>query len=133
MNHRLDKMDRKLISLARDASDKAYSPYSGYRVGVALQCKNGDIFTGCNIEISSYSLTICAERSAAIQAVSSGCKDFSLMAVYVDSDDLFYPCGACRQFLWEFSEDLSVIVANRTQEIRTTLKELFPSGFKLNV
>jgi cytidine deaminase len=123
--------DRKLIEEAKKAARNAYAPYSGYRVGAALKTADGNIYTGCNIENASYSLTVCAERNAVAQAVINGERDFQAIAVFVDSDLLFSPCGACRQVLSEFSPALRVIYANNN-EIRTALlKDLLPESFQL--
>lgn len=123
--------DDLLIAQAKEAAKQAYSPYSGYRVGAALITKGGKVFTGCNIENASYSLTICAERSAVAQAVSAGETEFLAIAVYVDSEKIFPPCGACRQVLMEFSPKMKVIFANDVERHKTTLEELLPHSFGL--
>ncbi|MBW6515798.1 MAG: cytidine deaminase [Candidatus Cloacimonetes bacterium] len=123
--------DLKLIDAARKAADRAYAPYSGYKVGAAIRSKKGNIYTGCNIENASYSLTVCAERNALAQAVINGEKEFSVIAIYVDSDMLFPPCGACRQVLSEFSLDLRVIYANKNEIHTALIKELLPESFQL--
>jgi cytidine deaminase len=121
----------KLLELARKAALNAYSPYSGYKVGAALLCSDGQVFTGCNVENASYSLTICAERNALFQAVNAGCREFLGIAIYVDSDELFPPCGACRQVLAEFNPALPVVYANRVQTLTSDLSALLPAAFSL--
>ncbi len=122
----------KLIKAALKAMERAYAPYSGFRVGSAILSKDGKIFWGCNVENSSYGLTICAERVALFSAVANGCREFEVIAVVGDSSDFIYPCGACRQTLYEFSEDLLVIMAKPDGSfIERRLKDLLPWGFKL--
>lgn len=128
----LSDQEKILMEKAREASQKAYSPYSGFHVGAAILTDKGNIYTSANIENASYSLTICAERNAATQAVFHQDTHFILVAVYVDSDLLFPPCGACRQFLAEFSPEVPVIYSNKNQTIKTTLEELLPSRFQLS-
>ena len=122
--------DRQLINLAEQASRNAYVPYSHFAVGAALECRDGTVFTGCNIENAALGSTICAERTAACKAISEGRRDFVRIAVYGDGEHYCYPCGACRQFLYEFSPDMEVICLNRAREAkRMTLRELMPCGF----
>jgi cytidine deaminase len=120
--------DQTLIAAARQVYSNAYAPYSGFRVGAALQTRSGQVFTGCNVENASYGLTICAERVAVAKAVSEGERDFEAIAVI--SRGGVAPCGACRQFLAEFNPDLRVIVAGlegNSREFR--LSELLPEAF----
>ena len=121
----------KLLKAAKEASLNAYAPYSGYKVGAALLCRDGTVFTGCNVENASYSLTICAERNAVFQAVNAGFRDFVAIAIYVDDDKLFPPCGACRQVLAEFNPAMEVLYANRAQSCRSNLESLLPQAFTL--
>lgn len=104
----------ELFSMAVDAAENSYSPYSGFRVGAALLAADGRIFTGCNIENASFSLTNCAERTAVFKAVSDGVRDFKAIAVAGSSSDDFskrcVPCGACLQVLREFCGDDFVII-----------------------
>ncbi len=120
-----------LLAQAKAAAATAYAPYSGYRVGAALLCADGSIVTGCNVENASYSLSICAERNAVFQAVCEGKKDFLAIAIYVDSDEIFPPCGACRQVLAEFNPRLQVIYANHLGSVLTDLETLLPQAFTL--
>ncbi len=129
MTARFDQ--NKLMDQAKAAAEKAYAPYSGYRVGAALLCRGGTVFTGCNVENASYSLSICAERNAAFQAVCAGHRDFEAIAIHVDSDKLFPPCGACRQVLAEFNPRIRVIYSNRRQTNISDLDKLLPEAFSL--
>lgn len=122
---------QKLLALAKEASNNAYSPYSGIKVGAALLCKNENIYTGVNVENASYGATICAERTAFTRAVSEGERDFVAIAVAGSIRNLV-PCGMCRQFMSEFNPLLTVIYENEDGEtIETNLEALFPSYFKL--
>ena len=119
-----------LRQAAIEASKKAYAPYSKYKVGAALLTKKGNVFTGCNVENSSYGLTNCAERTAVFKAVSEGETEFKEIVIYVDSAKLPTPCGACRQVLSEFSSDLKVTIISKTEEKQTDIQELLPLSFK---
>ncbi len=120
---------KELIRKALEAQKKAYVPYSNFHVGAALITEDDEIFTGCNIEISSYSPTICAERTAIFKAVSEGHKKIKAIAVVGDTD-FTYPCGVCRQVIREFGKDAIVIVANSEDEYREyKLEELLPHSF----
>lgn len=122
---------QKILSLAKEASNNAYSPYSGIKVGAALLCKNGNIYTGVNVENASYGATICAERTAFTKAISEGERDFEGIAIAGSIRNLV-PCGMCRQFMSEFNPELIVIYENEDGEVvETNLKDLFPSQFKL--
>lgn len=120
-----------LLEVAREAAKQAYAPYSGFRVGSAVRCKDGTIFSACNVENASYSLSICAERAAIFKAVSEGKRDFTAIAIYVDSDKIFPPCGACRQVIHEFGSEIFVIYANHDETFETTIAELLPGAFSL--
>ena len=122
---------KDLFKLAKDAMENAYAPFSGYQVGAALLGKDGRIYTGVNVENSSYGGTICAERTACVKAVSEGCREFEAIAVATKDGDGF-PCGICRQFLYEFAPDLVIIMGKDQDCLRTyTLRELLPEGFRL--
>ena len=95
--------DRDLLRIAKEASYNAYVPYSRFQVGAALECDDGTVFTGCNVENAAFGSTICAERTACVKAVSEGHKSFKRIAIYADSQNWATPCGACRQFMAEFS------------------------------
>lgn len=122
--------DRQLINLAEQASRNAYVPYSHFAVGAALECCDGTVFTGCNIENAALGSTICAERTAACKAVSEGRRDFVRIAVYGDGEHYCYPCGACRQFLAEFAPDMEVLSAmGGGRYVSNRLSELMPYTF----
>ena len=123
-------MDELLI-LAKAASKRAYAPYSGYHVGSAVMTAERKVYTGCNVENASYSLTICAERNAVFKAISEGYQDIIAIAIYVDSDRLFPPCGACRQVLAEFNPKMEIVYANQNEAIYNTLDILLPGAFSL--
>lgn len=122
----------ELIKLAKEASEKAYSPYSGYKVGAALKTKSGKIFTGANIENASYSPTVCAERVAIFSAIHSGEREFEAMAIY--GKNKAYPCGVCRQVLSEFCQsDFKLLVVQDDGGYEEyTLEELLPKSFTKN-
>ena len=123
--------DRELLNMAFEAAENAYAPYSGLRVGAALECADGSVFLGCNVENASFSDTICAERTALVKAVSEGHRDdFVALAVVGNSTDYCWPCGACRQMLYEFAPELRLLVANRAHEfVALQLCDLLPHGF----
>ena len=119
-----------LIAAARNARENAHAPYSNFRVGAAVRAKSGQIFTGCNVENSTYGLTLCAERVAIFKAMSEGERGFNAVAVVTDTDSLTPPCGACRQILWEFCGDAEVVLANLKGEIEVhRMSALFPKPF----
>jgi len=123
---------QKLIDTAVSMRDAAYCPYSDYHVGAAILTVSGDIFGGCNIENASYPATICAERTAAVKAVSEGHKQFLAVAVAVSGNAFGYPCGVCRQFMNEFAADgMQVILINDKGELtEEQFSDIFPHGFK---
>lgn len=110
--------------------NRAYCPYSHFPVGAALECSDGTVFTGCNIENASYTPTICAERTAVSKAVSEGHRDFVRIVIAGRSKDFCVPCGVCRQVLREFAPDLEIICLNGAGEEQVfTLPELLPHSF----
>ncbi|MBO0798270.1 MAG: cytidine deaminase [Blastocatellia bacterium] len=121
----------ELIRLALQARDFAYAPYSGFKVGALIESSEGRRFIGCNIENSSYGLSICAERVALGQAISEGARSFTRLVVIADASSPLPPCGACRQVILELcGEDLLVIMANlQGQVVMRTIKELLPAPF----
>ena len=123
-------MDEKLVQAARQARERAHAPYSKFRVGAALETRDGLIVSGCNVENATYGLTICAERVAVVKAISEGHHQFTRIAIVADTTDPTPPCGACRQILWEFGGDIEVILANLSETTaRHRLAELLPSPF----
>lgn len=123
--------DKKLYSLAKSALKNSYAPYSKFAVGAALLTKSGEVFTGSNIENSSLGATICAERVAFSKAVSSGEREFDTIAI-VSADGAVWPCGICRQFMFEFGDGLRIITGEDEDHLRVyTIGELLPEGFRL--
>ena len=123
---------KELIKLALNTSEKAYAPYSNFKVGAVCVTKENKIYTGCNIENASYSLCCCAERTAIFNAVSNGEKDIEIIVV-ANKTKLPYPCGACLQVMAEFNLDMKVIVAKSEDEYKIfSLRELLPNSVKLN-
>ncbi len=120
----------ELLRAAWESRDHARADYSNFRVGAAIEAADGTVFGGCNVESSSYGLTMCAERVAVFKAISEGAREFRRVAVVTDTPSLTPPCGACRQVLWDFCGDIEVILANRTGETRTyRLTDLIPDAF----
>ena len=128
-----------LVEAAKDAMMKAYAPYSGFFVGAALLCRGGKVYSGANIENSSYGVTSCAERTALFKAVSEGEREFEMIAIVAGPKDgdliITAPCGVCRQVMMEFCdyETFRVFLAKSPEEYEVlTLKELLPFGFGPN-
>lgn len=127
----------KLVEMAIDAMQGAYAPYSGYKVGAALLCDDGSVYTGFNIENASYTPTVCAERTAFFKAITDGKKGFSAIAVCGGKggviEGFFPPCGVCRQVMREFCrEDFVIHMAGANGQIKTrTLAQLLPDSFSL--
>ena len=131
MNREVTETDLKLYRTAVSMLERSYSPFSGFRVGAALLTKSGEIITGVNIENSSLGATICAERTAFVKAISEGYREFDTIAI-ASSGQEAWPCGICRQFMYEFAPDLRVVTGTKEDNLRVlTLKELLPEGFRL--
>ena len=130
-------MKKMLIDKAKEAMKNAYAPYSSFKVGAALLCDDKSIYTGCNIENSSFSPTVCAERVAIFKAVSDGKRDFSAIAVCggkdgVLTDKFTTPCGVCRQVLSEFCKgDFKIYVCSKDDVKEYTLAGILPYGFEM--
>ena len=125
-----DEIIQSLIQKAQGALQHAYVPYSNFPVGAALLSKDGQVFTGCNVENASYGLTNCAERTAVFRAVSEGQRNFAAIAICADTDQVCSPCGACRQVLAEFGTEMMVIQVNRHGKYKiNTVGELLPGSF----
>lgn len=129
--------DKQLLELAVKAREKAYAPYSGFRVGAALLGKSGKIYTGCNVENAAYTPTNCAERTAVFKAVSEGEKDFKAIAIVggkgEEIADFCAPCGICRQVLAEFCDgDFRILLGTPDNVSVHTLAELLPYSFGKN-
>ncbi len=123
---------QELCQKARDMLPMAYVPYSHFPVGAALECEDGTVFTGCNIENAGYTPTNCAERTAVFKAVSEGHRNFTRIAVAADTERFTAPCGVCRQVLAEFNPELTmeVILVNREgKTLELTLRDLLPYSF----
>ena len=121
---------QELIQAAVSMQEKAYCPYSSFPVGAALECADGTVFTGCNVENAAFSPGICAERTAVAKAVSEGHRDFVRLAVAGRGKDFCTPCGVCRQVLEEFAPKLEILCVSGTGEVlETNLEELLPHGF----
>ena len=120
--------DEKLLEMAVEMRRYSYVPYSHYAVGAALLGKDGRVFTGCNVENAAYGNTLCAERTALCKAVSEGAREFEAIAS-ASSGSAPFPCGACRQSLYEFAPELRVLVTWDGNVRKTTLRELLPEGF----
>jgi cytidine deaminase len=120
----------ELKAVAIQMLDRAYCPYSHFPVGAALECADGAVFTGCNIENAAYPVGICAERIAMSKAISEGHRDFVRIVVAGKSEDYCVPCGMCRQFMQEFAPEIEVICLNgKDEEKAFPLKELLPYSF----
>ena len=126
-------MPDALLAAALAARENAFAPYSKFKVGAAIEDSLGRIHTGCNVENSTYGLTLCAERVAVFKAVSEGVRKFRRVAIAADTDSLTPPCGACRQILWEFCGDIEIVLVNPRGKTEThRLKDLFPKPFDVS-
>lgn len=121
----------ELIEEAKIAMDKAYVPYSKFKVGAALLTEDGKVYHGCNIENAAYSMANCAERTALFKAFSEGERKFTMLAVVADTDRPVSPCGACRQVIAELCpNDIKIVLTNLKGDIKElTLEELLPGAF----
>jgi cytidine deaminase len=130
VNHK-DKTEQELVEMASQARQFSYSPYSKFRVGAAVECSDGRVFTGCNVENSSYGLTMCAERVALGKAVSEGATEVTRIAVIADAEAPVPPCGACRQVIHELcGENVRIIMSDQNGKIEVhTISQLLPAAF----
>ena len=123
-------MYKDLYGMACGMLDRAYAPFSKFKVGAALLSKDGQVFTGCNVENAAYPCTICAERAAIFKAVSEGHRAFRRIVVAGRSEKFCVPCGSCRQLMREFAPEMEVICLNGKGEARQhTLRQLLPESF----
>ena len=119
-----------LIAAATAARERAFAPFSKFKVGAALEAEDGTVVPGCNVESASYGLTMCAERVAIGRGVTDGFRCFKRVAVVTDTATPTPPCGACRQLLWEFAPDAEVLLANLNGDVvKWTVRELIPGAF----
>ncbi|MGM9614193.1 MAG: cytidine deaminase [Oscillospiraceae bacterium] len=124
--------DRELLNMAREAAQEAYVPYSHFPVGAALECADGSVFTGCNVENAALGSTICAERTAIVKAVSEGRRRFVRIAIYGEGENYCMPCGACRQVMSEFDPkgEMEVLCTRSGgRYVSYRLNQLMPHGF----
>lgn len=121
-------MSDALVQAARAVQQRAYAPYSGFRVGAALEAEDGSVHVGCNVENASYGLTICAERAAVAAAIGAGAQRFRRAVVVSDAEPPATPCGACRQVLAEFG-DCEVTAVGAARSVRWRLADLLPAAF----
>jgi len=129
----LDPKLARLVTAARAVRENAYAPYSGFRVGAALETATGSVYTGTNVENASYGATICAERAAVFGMVAAGERNIARVAVYAEGPELAMPCGMCRQVLVEHGRNAMVVVAGPQGARITTLTELLPEPFVFEV
>ncbi len=125
-------VDQALVDAARAARANAWAPFSSFAVGAALRHVDGRIFTGCNVENATYGLTICAERTAIVKAISEGARpgEFTAVVVVADTEEPTPPCGACRQFLWEFCGPVPIVLATPSAVTAALpLADLLPRPF----
>jgi cytidine deaminase len=127
---RKKSLDHILLKAAAEIRKIAQAKYSGFKVGAALYDLSGDIYTGCNVESSSYGLTICAERVALTKALSEGSISFSHIAIVGPNDEYCPPCGACRQLLYDYAPNIQIILTNGNDIKTISLKELLPFAFE---
>jgi len=120
----------ELIEIAKGARLRSVAPFSSFLVGAALRTKDGKVYTGCNVESASYGLTVCAERVAIWKALSEGERDFTELAVVADTESLTPPCGTCRQIIWEFCKQATIVLANLHGDNQiVSIGELLPRAF----
>jgi len=125
--------DVELFRLAKEMTKRSYAPFSKFHVGAALECQDGTVFTGCNVENSSYGATICAERTAFCKAISEGYREFKKIMI-TSSGGEAWPCGICRQFMKEFCDDDFIIMTAKDEEHikKYTMAQILPEGFRLD-
>ncbi len=119
---------KELIRIASEARDNAYAPYSNFHVGAAVLFEDGRVFSGCNIESSSYGATCCAERVAIQKGVSEGLRKIKMIAI-VGPESITYPCGICRQVIAEFCDDCKIVIAYGDEDREYTMNEILPFAF----
>lgn len=126
--------DRKLIEKATEAMKNSYAPYTRFPVGAALECEDGSVFSGSKVENAALECTLSAERAAIAGAVSAGHRKFKRIAIYAESSSYCFPCGTCRQVLWEFSPDIEVLCARSDgRYVSYPLTSLLPEPFNKDI
>jgi len=121
---------QSLIEIATEARERAFAPFSDFRVGAAVETEDGEVYTGCNVESASYGLTVCAERVAIWKAISEGARCFGRLVIVADTERLTPPCGTCRQIIWEHCRNTTIVLANLRGETETVdIKYLLPHAF----
>ena len=123
--------DEELLKIAKESQNNSYAPYSNFKVGAALLCEDGAVYSGCNIENATYGATICAERCAISNAIAHGNRNFIKIAITGSGDNFTMPCGICRQVLCEFMPEGTVVVTNEKQIKKYKVKDLLPEYFTL--
>jgi cytidine deaminase len=121
---------QELLETAKEARLQSIAPFSNFLVGAAVKTEAGKVYTGCNVESASYGLTVCAERVAIWKALSEGERDFSELAIVADTGSLTPPCGTCRQIIWEFAKNATIMLGNLRGETQiVSIRELLPRAF----
>ena len=121
---------QQLLETAKTARLQSIAPFSNFLVGAAIKTAAGKVYTGCNVESASYGLTVCAERVAIWKALSEGERDFSELAIVADTGSLTPPCGTCRQIIWEFAKNATIVLGNLHGETQVvSIRELLPRAF----
>ncbi|MGH9933305.1 MAG: cytidine deaminase [Pyrinomonadaceae bacterium] len=121
---------RELIEIAKTARLRSIAPFSNFLVGAAVKTADGKVYLGCNVESASYGLTVCAERVAIWKALSEGERKFTELAIVADTSTLTPPCGTCRQIIWEFAKDATIVLGNLRGETQVvSIRELLPRAF----
>jgi len=126
----LSESEKQLVAAATEARLRSVAPFSNFLVGAALRTKAGKVFIGCNVESASYGLTVCAERVAIWKALSEGEREFTDLVVVADTETLTPPCGTCRQIIWEFAKQATIVMANlRGEREEVHILDLLPRAF----
>ena len=121
---------QELLETAKGARLRSIAPFSNFLVGAAIKTAKGKVYIGCNVESASYGLTVCAERVAIWKALSEGEREFTELAIVADTDTLTPPCGTCRQIIWEFAKNATIVLGNLQDETQiVSIRELLPRAF----
>jgi cytidine deaminase len=125
-----DQNSQRLLEAAKKVREHAYAPHSHFKVGAALLTRDGNVYVGCNVENASFGATTCAERNAIAAMVAAGERDLQAIAVYAGSEAATFPCGICRQVIYEFSGDARVIVVDNDNVREVEISSLLPEAFR---